>query len=256
MSDVAEMRLQKITSIRQKRHEVGTVRRAGDAAATSTSCSWLAPNKYSVGAEIIHRRKEGYLSSTNIHGTMINLEDHVRTRNTLLTIFSVVLLAVSFTACGGDDNDQAGDAATDTSEAADDKGEIVNVELGESADGFFLKPDKDSVKAGKITFAVTNNGKLYHEFIAYTNKDDVAPTALPVKDNEAALVEADIIGEAPYATPPIVPPDKKPGDADHRIRSEGWGAELTVDMKPGKYILLCNVEGHYANKQAAAFEVK
>jgi hypothetical protein len=50
------------------------------------------------------------------------------------------------------------------------------------------------------------------------------------------------------------PSDKKPGDADHRIRSGGWGAELTVDLKAGKYILLCNLPGHYTKaKQYAAF---
>jgi uncharacterized cupredoxin-like copper-binding protein len=115
------------------------------------------------------------------------------------------------------------------------------------------------VAAGKVTFAVTNVGDLYHEFIVYSNLDNVSPGDLPINEenDEADLVEENIIGEAPYATPPIVPSDKKPGDADHRIRSGGWGAELTVDLEAGPYILLCNLSGHYTKaKQYTAFTVE
>ena len=36
----------------------------------------------------------------------------------------------------------------------------------------------------------------------------------------------------------------------------GWGAELTLDLKAGSYILICNIEGHYpGGKQYAPFTV-
>ena len=176
-----------------------------------------------------------------------------------LLLLGVAMLSLGVTACGGDDTKTVTvttPAGGETSTDAADKGEVVNVELGESGSTYFVRPDRKSVEAGKVTFAVTNVGKLYHEFIVYTNADDISPGDLPVnkEDDEAALVEEDIVGEAPYATPPIVPSDKKPGDADHRIRPEGWGAELTVDLEAGKYILLCNLSGHYTKgKQYAAF---
>lgn len=176
----------------------------------------------------------------------------------LVLLSCAVVLPLGVAACGDDEG--ATETVTVTAPAADgaatsdaDKGKIVNVELGESGSTYFVKPETDTVDAGKVTFAVTNNGKLYHEMIVYSNLDDIDPGAIPVKENKAELVEDNIVGEAPYATPPIVPADKKPGDADHRIRSEGWGAELTVDLKAGDYILLCNLEGHYANKQYSAF---
>ena len=111
------------------------------------------------------------------------------------------------------------------------------------------------MEAGKVTFAVTNMGTLYHEFIVYSNVDDVAPAICRStrkrtkrtswKRNRRGSALRDAADRSP---------DKKPGDADHRIRSEGWGAELTVDLKAGKYILLCNLAGHYAKaKQYAAF---
>ena len=181
----------------------------------------------------------------------------------MLLVLSVVLLPFSAAACGDDDGGDATRTVTvtvtatdDQSTSAADKGKVVKVELGESGSTFFVKPDQTTVEAGTVTFAVTNVGELYHEFIVYSNLDGVAAGDLPIneEEDEADLVEENIVGEAPYATPPIVPSDKKPGDADHRIRSGGWGAELTVDLKAGKYILLCNLTGHYTQyKQYAAF---
>jgi len=162
----------------------------------------------------------------------------------MLLLLAVVVLPLSVAACGDDDSSTTA------------KGKVVKVELGESGSTYFVKPDQTTVEAGTVTFAVTNMGELYHEFIVYSNPDGVAPGELPIieEDDEADLVEENIIGEAPYATPPIVPSDKKPGDADHRIRAGGWGAELTVDLEAGRYILLCNLSGHYTKaKQYAAF---
>jgi len=184
----------------------------------------------------------------------------------LLVLFGVAVLSISLAACGDDDDDNAAETVTVTVPAAGEpstdapeRGKVINVELGEDGATYFVKPDQDTVEAGTVTFAVTNVGKLYHEFIVYANDDDVAAGDLPIieEEDEAELVEENVIGEAAYATPPIVPADKKPGDADHRIRSEGWGAELTVDLEAGKYILLCNLAGHYTKaKQYAAFTVE
>ena len=175
----------------------------------------------------------------------------------LLVLLTVAVVPFSVVACGDDDGDEAAatptvttaPAAGGTSTTAANKGKIVKVELGESGSTYFVKPAQTKVEAGKVTFAVTNVGEQYHEFIVYSNVDDVAAGDLPIneEEQEADLVEESIVGEAPYATPPIVPADKKPGDADHRIRGGGWGAELTVDLEAGKYILLCNLAGHYTN---------
>ena len=183
----------------------------------------------------------------------------MRTVPRLLVLLGLVVMPLSLAACGGDEGDEATRTVTVTATAtgAADKGKVVKVELGEeSKTTYFVRPEQTTVEAGKVTFAVTNVGELYHEFIVYSNLDGVAPGDLPIneEEDEADLVEENIVGEAPYATPPIVPSDKKPGDADHRIRGGGWGAELTVDLKAGKYILLCNLTGHYTQfKQYAAF---
>jgi uncharacterized cupredoxin-like copper-binding protein len=168
----------------------------------------------------------------------------VRVIRTIAVLLGIASLSLAVASCG-DDNDTEGPA---------DRGEVISAELGESGPKFFVRPEKNTADSGTVTFAVTNMGKLYHEFIVYSNADGIDPGDLPVnEEGEADLVEENIVGEAPYATPPIVPPDKEPGDADHRIRAEGWGAELTVDLEAGKYILLCNLAGHYSAGQYAAF---
>lgn len=168
----------------------------------------------------------------------------------LVVLLGVAASSVSVAACGGDD---------ESSTSAADKGTVVNIALGESGFTYFVRPDQTAVEAGTVTFAVTNVGELTHEFIVYSNLDDVATGNLPINTEEdvAELVEENIIGAAPYATPPIVPSDKEPGAADHRIPGGGWGAELTVDLAAGEYILLCNLPGHYTGgKQYSAFTVE
>lgn len=161
----------------------------------------------------------------------------------------VMALGLVVAGCGG------GDSSTSTAE----KGTDINIAVGESGLTYFVRPDQTTVEPGTVTFAVTNVGELTHEFIVYSNPDDVVTGGLPINAelDEADLVEENIVGAAPYATPPIVPSDKEPGDADHRIPGGGWGAELTVDLPAGKYILLCNLPGHYAGgKQYSALTVE
>ena len=181
----------------------------------------------------------------------------------MILVLSAALLPFSVAACGGDEGDNAARTVTVTATAtggattsAAAKGTVVNVELGESGSTYYVEPEQTTVEAGTVTFAVTNMGELYHEFIVYSNLDGVEPGDLPIneEEDEADLVEENIVGEAAYATPPIVPSDREPGDADHHIRGGGWGAEMTVDLEAGEYILLCNLTGHYGTyKQYTAF---
>ncbi len=68
-----------------------------------------------------------------------------------------------------------------------------------SGSTYFVKPDQTTVEPGKVTFAVTNVGELYHEFIVYSNLDGVAAGDLPIneEEDEADLTEENIVGEAP-----------------------------------------------------------
>jgi uncharacterized cupredoxin-like copper-binding protein len=85
-----------------------------------------------------------------------------------------------------------------------------------------------TVKAGKITFQVTNSGKeMQHEMLVAPIKDENA--VLPYKESESRVDEEATgdLGEVSELDP-------------------GKSGSLTVDMKPGLYILYCNIPGHYA----------
>ena len=89
-----------------------------------------------------------------------------------------------------------------------------------------------SVPAGKVTFVVRNAGTMKHEFVVVrTNK---AANALPLKGTEASEVGAK--GEIAEFGP-------------------GVTKRLTLTLAPGKYVLICNLAGHYKAGQRLAFTV-
>jgi uncharacterized cupredoxin-like copper-binding protein len=90
-----------------------------------------------------------------------------------------------------------------------------------------IKIDKQSIPAGKVTFDVINDAKeTIHEMLVAPVADE--NTVLPFVENENRVDE------------------EKTGDLGEVSELEpGKSGALTVDMKPGTYILYCNVPGHY-----------
>lgn len=95
-----------------------------------------------------------------------------------------------------------------------------------------IKASPARAKPGKVTFVVRNAGKLAHEFVVL--KTNIAPGKLPVKSGKAA--EPGRVGKIP---------EFKPG-ATKRI---------TLTLKAGKHVLICNIRAHYKAGQFGAFSV-
>jgi uncharacterized cupredoxin-like copper-binding protein len=102
---------------------------------------------------------------------------------------------------------------------------LVNVKLGE----MFVRPNVTQGAAGKVTFHVQNTGKLVHEMIV-----GKAPIKGPLATGK--MSEATSVGEVA---------ELKPGTA----------GSVKLSLKPGTYILYCNVPGHFAAGQHVAFTV-
>ncbi len=169
----------------------------------------------------------------------------MRSPRSIILLFSLALLSLGVTACG-DDNDSAG-STTDTTPAAATTQNTVKVQLGENGKKYFVKVDKDTVPAGRTTFVIDNVGTMHHEMAIY--RTDLAPGELPLTDEGKVDEEkAGLVAEAVYTRP-------LRGDEDHRIR-DGRGVDYTVDLPPGKYVLLCNLTGHYTAGQFVAFTVE
>lgn len=105
----------------------------------------------------------------------------------------------------------------------------VKVDLKE----FKVLPSAKTAKAGKLTFAVKNIGKIDHELLVI--KTNVAPGKLPVKNAQASVKGK--VGEVKALKP-------------------GKSGKVTLTLAKGKYVLLCNLPGHYPAGQYTGFTVK
>ena len=120
-------------------------------------------------------------------------------------------------------------------------GQTVDVTLQEWA----VVPASDSVAAGDVSFAVTNNGpEDVHEFVVL--KTDLDAAALPT-DDTGAVVEA---GEGITVVDEI---------EDIPV---GESQDLSVALDAGRYVLLCNIydeteqEAHYTMGMRTNFTVE
>jgi uncharacterized cupredoxin-like copper-binding protein len=91
-----------------------------------------------------------------------------------------------------------------------------------------------SVKAGTTKIGVRNVGTMEHSFVVL--KTDLPPDKLPVDGASAKAREDGKVGEIPS-----IP--------------AGKSAAVTVDLTPGKYVLICNIAGHYQLGMHAGFTV-
>ena len=90
-----------------------------------------------------------------------------------------------------------------------------------------IRTDVASVPAGKVIFEVTNTSKeLIHEMLIAPVKD--ASAVLPYDGNEGRIDEESSgdLGEVADLDP-------------------GKTGTLTLNLKPGIYLLFCNTPGHY-----------
>jgi hypothetical protein len=106
-----------------------------------------------------------------------------------------------------------------------------------------ITPEVSQIESGKVRFVVANDGSEPHELVII--RSDLSPDALPVVDGKVDEERVDIINEIePFAA--------------------GTTERKTVDLKAGKYVLICNivervpgesVESHYEKGMRAAFLV-
>jgi uncharacterized cupredoxin-like copper-binding protein len=97
--------------------------------------------------------------------------------------------------------------------------------------------DHDSVPAGRVTFRATNQSKdQIHELIVV--RTEAAQASLPYDEKKAEVIEKRIhhLGEIS---------DLKPGRS----------GSMTLNLRPGSYILICNQAGHYKAGMSTPFTV-
>lgn len=101
-----------------------------------------------------------------------------------------------------------------------------------------IKVDRSEVPAGEVTFEATDDSKvMIHEMLVSPIKDAV--TALPYIADELRVDEevAGHLGEVAELDP-------------------GKTGSLTLTLAPGKYLLYCNLPGHYMMGMYTVITVK
>jgi len=98
---------------------------------------------------------------------------------------------------------------------------------------FAIAADPGTVKAGRVVFAIRNRAAMTHELIVI--RTDLAPDALPIEGGKAKE-DGKVGGVANIAA--------------------GVSRKLTLDLTPGRYVLICNVPGHYQLGMRVALTVE
>lgn len=129
----------------------------------------------------------------------------------------VVLLVPALSACSG-----GGTTAS-----------TVTVRLSE----YRLVPSAAPTKVGDVIFKAENNGTLAHELVVI--KTDRAQDALVLN---GAVVDEAASGQ-------------KVGQIEQNRLPAGNGSNATMHLAAGKYVLICNVAGHYVAGMHAALTV-
>ena len=138
-----------------------------------------------------------------------------------LMVLGVVVATLS--SCGGTKKATSqGQSTSTTQESASANQVAVTVADFKIA---ILKPQ---LPAGHVTFKVIGAGPSAHELVLF--RTDLAPAKLPTVSDGTKVNEegegVEHIDEVEDVTP-------------------GTTKELAVDLQPGRYVLVCNIPGHY-----------
>jgi uncharacterized cupredoxin-like copper-binding protein len=102
-----------------------------------------------------------------------------------------------------------------------------------TAKDFAFSAKHIDAKAGKFSVSLKNSGQAPHEFVVL--KTSTAPAKLKVSGGKVS--EADSVGEI--------------GEVD-----SGKTGKHTFDLKPGHYVFVCNVPGHYMDGMRGSLTVR
>ncbi len=133
-------------------------------------------------------------------------------------LIGLAIVAIIASACAA--------APSDTAEAA-----TLIADLSD----YKIVIDHPSIAAGHVVFGIRNHAAMAHEFKVI--KTDLAPDQLPVDGATAKAKEDGKVGELLDIT-------------------AGATRKLALDLAPGKYVLICNVAGHYQLGMRVGLEVR
>jgi len=156
---------------------------------------------------------------------------------------AVLVAVLSVAGCGGGDD---GDTSSTTSTAAEEEapvntggaggGRPLEIKMGD----YFFSPSAATAKAGKATIVAPNEGTVEHELVVF--KTNLDPAKLPTESNGGVDEEKlDEIAEEEGEVADVAAGETKSGN---------------FELTPGKYVIFCNLPGHYAQGMYGTLTVK
>jgi uncharacterized cupredoxin-like copper-binding protein len=98
-----------------------------------------------------------------------------------------------------------------------------------------VRPSTTSAPAGRVTFVVHNADSVPHNLVVL--RTNVAPRSLPVTGDHGRAREVGRRGGTAW------------------LRDEQT-VRLTLNLRVGRYLLICNVPGHYQRGMVTVFRVR
>jgi len=152
------------------------------------------------------------------------------------TLIASIGLVVMLAACSSTASSPAATASppgttpSPSEAAASPSGTTITATLTE----FVIAPSATSAPAGMVTFNVTNNGTMVHEFVIL--KTDILAKDLPLVNGVVVEDDYSPVGEVPETDP-------------------GKSGTFSATLAAGHYAIICNITGHVAAGMVIDFTV-
>jgi len=145
----------------------------------------------------------------------------------------LAIVLVGLAGCGGSDDDKTTSSAAPPTVSTLPAETAASGKLTVRMSEFAFDPKDAVAKAGKVTIAAPNDGKVEHELVLL--KTDADPAKLPMDGGE--VDESSSVGE--IADVPA-----------------GGTKSHTFTLTPGKYAMVCALPGHYQSGMYGSLTVK
>jgi plastocyanin len=152
------------------------------------------------------------------------------------TAAAAAALAAILAACGGGNTAEPAETAGRKQAAPDPSSTAVQATGGRvtvDMRDYRFAPADLTAPPGKLTITAANKGRQQHELVLL--RTDESPDAIPVKSGKAS--ESDSVGEISEQDP-------------------GTSGTHTFKLAAGKYVFICNVDGHYGLGMRGSLLVK
>jgi uncharacterized cupredoxin-like copper-binding protein len=145
-------------------------------------------------------------------------------------LFAVVALsavvAVLVAGCGSDSGTTTTTENESEAAATGGGGATLSIKMGE----FFFGPKNTAAHAGPTTIEAPNEGSVEHELVVF--KTNMDPAKLPTEaSGEVNEEKMDKIAQSAGEIPDV---------------EAGETKSAQFELTPGRYVIFCNLPGHYA----------